>query len=86
MYLPRIDASAGRMVRHATLTVDPFHVVQLAVKATCAAAWSAPGYGRGPRGRSGDPEYSIKGLLVRNPEHLSAAQFTKIIDTLDRDR
>jgi hypothetical protein len=41
-------------------------------------------YGR--PGRSGDPEYGIKGLLVRNLEHLSAAQFAKIIDTLDENR
>ncbi len=41
-------------------------------------------YGR--RGRSSDPEYGIKNLLVRNLEHLSAAQFAKIIDTLERDR
>jgi hypothetical protein len=41
-------------------------------------------YGR--RGRCGDPEYGIKNLLVRNLEHLSPAQFAKIIDTLDRDR
>ena len=41
-------------------------------------------YGR--RGRSGEPEYGIKGLLARNLEHPSAAQLAKIIDTLDRDR
>jgi transposase len=41
-------------------------------------------YGR--RGRSRDPEYGIKGLLVRNLEHLRPAQFAKVIDTLDRDR
>ncbi len=41
-------------------------------------------YGR--RGRSGDPEYGIKGLLVRNLEHLTGAQSTQIPDTLDRDR
>jgi len=41
-------------------------------------------YGR--RGRSGDSEYGIKNLLVRNLEHLSPAQFAMIIDTLDRDR
>ncbi len=41
-------------------------------------------YGR--RGRSGDPQYGIKGLLVRNLEHLSVAQFGKITGTLDRDR
>jgi hypothetical protein len=41
-------------------------------------------YGR--RGRSGDPEYGVKGLLVRNLEHLPPAQFAKVMDTLGADR
>ncbi len=41
-------------------------------------------YGR--RGRSGDTEYGIKSLLVRNLEHLRPAQFAKIMDTLAGDR
>jgi hypothetical protein len=40
-------------------------------------------YGR--RGRSGDPEYGIKNLLVRNLEHLSPAQFAKVTGTLGSD-
>ena len=40
-------------------------------------------YGR--RGRSGDPEYGIKHLLVRNLEHLSPEQFAKVMDTLGSD-
>jgi hypothetical protein len=40
-------------------------------------------YGR--RGRSGDPEHGVKGLLVRNLENLSAAQFAKVMDTLGGD-
>jgi hypothetical protein len=40
-------------------------------------------YGR--RGRSGDAEYGVKGLLVRNLEHLRPAQFAKVMDTLGRD-
>jgi transposase len=38
------------------------------------------------RGRSGDLEYGIKGLLVRNLEHLSPAQFAKVMDTLSGSR
>jgi transposase len=41
-------------------------------------------YGR--QGRSGDAEYGIKSLLVRNVEHLSPAQFTKVMGTLSQDR
>ena len=40
-------------------------------------------YGR--RGRSGDPEYGIKNLLVRNLEHLSGVQFAKITGILQAD-
>ena len=82
-----IYASAvRRMLPRATLTVDLFHVVQLAVKAVGDVRRRVVRARYGRRGRSGDPEYGIKGLLVRNLEHLTGAQFTKIIDTLDRDR
>jgi transposase len=40
-------------------------------------------YGR--RGRSGDPEYGIKNLLVRNLEQLSPAQFAKVTGALQAD-
>jgi transposase len=82
-----IYASAvRRILPHATLTADLFHVVQLAVKAVGDVRRRVVRARYGRRGRSGDPEYGIKGLLVRNLEHLSAAQFAKILDTLDRDR
>jgi transposase len=42
--------------------------------------------GRRRRAPPGGPEYGIKGLLVRDLEHLSPAQFAKILDVLDRDR
>jgi transposase len=75
-----------RMLPCATLTADLFHVVQLAVKAVGDVRRRVVRARHGRRGRSGDPEYGIKGLLVRNLQHLSAAQFATIIDTLDRDR
>ena len=82
-----IYASAvRRMLPGATLTVDLFHVVQLAVKTTGDVRRRVVRARYGRRGRSGDPEYGIKNLLVRNLEHLSAAQFAKIMDTLGRDR
>jgi len=79
-------AAVRRMLPHATLTADLFHVVQLAVKATGDVRRRVVRARYGRRGRAGDPEYGIKGLLVRNLEHLSPDQFAKIIDTLDRDR
>ncbi len=74
------------MLPHATLVVDLFHVVQLAVKAVGDVRRRVVRARYGRRGHSGDPEYGIKGLLVRNLEHLSAAQFAKILDTLDENR
>jgi transposase len=79
-------AAVRRMLPAAQIVVDLFHVVQLAVKATGDVRRRAVREKYGRRGRSGDPEYGVKGLLVRNLEHLSPAQFTKVIDTLDRDR
>ncbi len=82
-----IYASAiRRMLPRATLTVDLLHVVQLAVKAVGDVRRRVVRARFRRRGRSGDPEYGIKNLLARNLERLSSAQFTKIIDTLDRDR
>src|SRR5258708_3434077 len=69
----------------AQLVVDVFHVVQLAVKMTGDARRRVVRGKYGRRGRCGDAEYGIKSLLVRNLEHLSPAQFAKIIDTLSRD-
>jgi transposase len=82
-----IYASAvRRMLPHATLAADLFHVVQLAVKAVGDVRRRVVRARYGRRGRSGDPEYGIKSLLVRNLEHLTAAQFTKIMDVLGQDR
>jgi transposase len=62
-----------------------FHVVHLAGKMTgdvrrCVVRGK---YGR--RGRSGDPGYGIKSLLVRNLEHLSPAQFAKVTGIVGSD-
>jgi transposase len=82
-----IYASAvRRMLPHATLTADLFHVVQLAVKAVGDVRRRVIRARYGHRGRSGNSEYGIKGLLVRNLEHLSAAQFAKIMDALAGNR
>ncbi len=81
-----IYASAvARMLPAATLAVDPFHVVQLATKMVGDVRRRAIREKYGRRGRSGDPEYGIKNLLVRNLEHLRPDQFNKILDTLGAD-
>ena len=82
-----IYASAvRRALPRAQLVVDLFHVVQLAVKMTGDVRRRAVREKYGRRGRSGDPEYGLKGLLVRNLEHLRPDQFAKVIDTLSADR
>jgi transposase len=79
-----IFASAvRRMLPRAKIAVDLFHVVQLAVKTAGDVRRRAIRELYGRRGKSGDPEYGIKGLLTRNVENLSTEQFDKIIDTLD---
>jgi transposase len=78
-----IYASAvRRMLPQAQIAVDLFHVVHLAVKMTGDVRRRAVRGKYGRRGRSGDPEYGIKNLLVRNLEHLSPAQFAKVTDSL----
>jgi len=82
-----IYASAvRRMLPHAQIAVDLFHVVQLAVKMTGDVRRRTVRQKYGRRGRSGDAEYGIKGLLVRNLEHLRPEQFARVTDTLIRDR
>lgn len=79
-----IFASAvRRMLPHARIAVDLFHVVQLAVKATGDVRRRAIRELYGRRGKAGDPEYGIKSLLNRNLENLSPEQFEKVIETLD---
>lgn len=82
-----IYASAvRRMLPRARLVVDLFHVVQLAVKMTGDARRRVVRRKYGRRGRSGDPEYGIKGLLTRNQENLRPEQFARVLDTLSADR
>ena len=82
-----IYASAVRRILPAArLVVDLFHVVQLAVKMTGDVRRRVVREKYGRRSRSGDPEYGVKGLLIRNLEYLAPAQFAKVMDTLGADR
>jgi len=78
-------AAVRRMLPHAALAVDAFHLVQLANKMLGDVRRRAIREKYGRRGRSGDPEYGIKNLLVRNLEHLRPEQFDKILTTLEAD-
>jgi transposase len=74
-----------RMLPGAQIAVDLFHVVHLAVKMTGDVRRRVVRGKYGRRGRSGDPEYGIKNLLVRNLEHLTGVQFAKIVSILQAD-
>ena len=78
-------SAVRRALPRAQVAVDLFHVVQLAVKAVGDMRRRATREKYGGRGKEGDPEYGIKGLLNRNLESLSADRFAKIIETLDAD-
>ena len=78
-------SAVRRALPAAQAAVDLFHVVQLAVKAAADVRRRATREKYGRRGREGDPEYGLKGLLSCNLENLSPEQFAKVIDTLDTD-
>jgi transposase len=78
-------SAVRRMLPHAQVAVDLFHVVHLAVNTVGDVRRRAARGKYGRRGKSGDPEYGIKNLLTRNLEHQTAAQFATIIETLDAD-
>ena len=78
-------AAVRRMLPGAQLVADLFHVVHLAVKMTGDVRRRVVRGKYGRRGRSGDPEYGIKNLLVRNLEHLSPDQFAKVAGALQAD-
>ena len=59
-------SAARRMLPRAQIVVDLFHVVQLAVKMTGDVRRRAVREKYSRRGRSGDAEYRVKGLLARN--------------------
>jgi hypothetical protein len=77
-----IDEDLGRSAANAACL---FHVVQLAVKALGDVRRRATREKYGRRGKKGDPEYGLKGLLGHNLENLSPDKFAKVIDVLDAD-
>jgi transposase len=78
-------SAVRRALPRAKVAADLFHVVQLAVKAVDDVRRRATREKYGRRGKEGDPEYGVKGLLKRNAESLSPEHFGKVIETLDAD-
>jgi len=63
---------------HARVVVDAFHLVQMANRKVGDLRRRLTFTQRGRRGKKGDPEWEIRGLLVRNRENLSRDQLDKI--------
>ena len=59
-------SAVRKALPRARVAADLFHVVQLAVKAVDDVRRRATRGKHGRRGKEGDPEYGVKGLLKRN--------------------
>ena len=75
-------AAIRRCLPHATIVVDHFHVVKLANDTVAEVRRRIATQLRGRRGRTTDPEYTVRNLLRRNREDLSDRAFAKLWNTL----
>jgi len=75
-------SAVRRVLPHAQLVVDHFHVVKLAGDAVAEVRRRVTTTTRGRRGRDSDPEWKIRNLLRRNRENLTPAAFAKLWNTL----
>ena len=75
-------AAIRRSLPHATIVVDHFHVVKLANDTVAEVRRRIATQLRGRRGRTTDPEYTVRNLLRRNREDLSDTAFAKLWNTL----
>lgn len=71
-------AAIRRALPRAVIVVDAFHLVQLANRKLAELRRRLTWAQRGRRGRKHDPEWDVRGLLVRNTEDLSPAQQEKM--------
>jgi transposase len=75
-------SAAAAALGHATAVADHFHVVQLANNVVTEVRRRITWTIRGRRGRTGDGEWDLRRLLMRNLDDLSDKQKTKLFDTL----
>jgi transposase len=75
-------AAVRRALPHAQIVVDCFHVVQLANRKLAELRRRCTWALRRRRGRRGDPEWEVRGLLRRNAEDLTDEQRDTLIRTL----
>ena len=75
-------SAVRRVLPHARLVVDHFHMVKLAGDMVAEVRRRVTTTLRGRRGRDSDPEWKIRNLLGRNREALSPKAFAKLWNTL----
>jgi transposase len=75
-------SAVGQALPAARLVVDHFHVVQLANQAVTDVRRRITWALRGRRGRTGDGEWEVRRLLMRNREDLSPRRFVRMWNTL----
>jgi transposase len=75
---PTFRAAIRRALPHAVIVADAFHLVQLANRKLAQLRRRLTWAQRDRRGRKGDPEWEIRGLLIRNAENLTGDQRGKI--------
>lgn len=70
---------------HARTVMDPFHVVHLAAEKLTTCRQRIQQATRGHRGRSGDPLYGIRRILLTRPALLSDTQAARLDTALSAD-
>jgi transposase len=76
-------AAARQALPHAQVVVDCFHLVQLANRKLAELRRRLTWRQRGRRGRKGDPEWKVRGLLRRNKEDLTPEQLDRLRTELE---
>jgi hypothetical protein len=76
-------AAVRRALPHARVVVDCFHLVQLANRRLAELRRRLTRRMRGRRGRKGDPEWKVRGLLRRNKEDLTPEQLDRLRTELE---
>lgn len=71
---PTFRAAVRRALPDAVIVADAFHVVQPANRKLAQLRRRLTLAQRRRRGRTGDPEWEIRGLLIRNSENLTGEQ------------
>ena len=75
--------SEGVLARTARVAVDPFHVVRLANQALTRCRQRTQNQTLGHRGRTGDPLYGARKLLLMGAERLGPAGWDRLRQALD---